>query len=126
MAALVQPDIAGQSQLRERGLQLAEPVKVSPAEAWVVGDEAALAAAPRDPQTGKIGLTTERINAAEFAEPTVKSVFHCRAPGIAARETADGGRRGEPRHPGTRDNGHGAGHSGELQAALRPRAGRWT
>lgn len=66
--AIVEADVTGIDRLPP-GFQLVTPVQVAPREVFVAGDPEALAKAPRDQATGRIRLTTGRINVANRSTP---------------------------------------------------------
>ncbi len=71
--ATVEVDVTGIDRL-PAGFQLVTPVQVTPREVFVAGDAQAFAKAPRDPDTGRIRLTTGRINVANRSTPGEEQV----------------------------------------------------
>ena len=71
--ATVEVDVTGIDRL-PAGFQLVTPVQVTPREVYVAGDAEALAKAPRDPETGRIRLSTGRINVANRSTPGEEQV----------------------------------------------------
>lgn len=59
--AVIIPDIIGLDKL-PAGYQLVPPIRVEPPEVWVTGRPEILFAAPRDPETSKIKILTNRID----------------------------------------------------------------
>jgi hypothetical protein len=61
--AVVVPDIVGTDQLPQ-GYQLVPPIRVDPSQVWVTARPDILFTVPRDPETSKIKILTDRIDVA--------------------------------------------------------------
>lgn len=71
--AVVEADLVGVDRLPE-GYQLVTPVRVSPSEVYLVGDETALATVARDEVTSRLKVVTERINVAGRTQSALETV----------------------------------------------------
>lgn len=72
-AAMVEPQIVGTSSL-PAGVSLVTPVKVTPKQVWIVGTPDALATVPRDEETSRMKLLTEKISVADRTQSSLETV----------------------------------------------------
>ena len=71
--AIVKADVVDAKQLPP-GLQLVQPVHVSPRDVWVAGDADAIEKMPRDPVTSKILLMTDTIRVSDRQQSSFENV----------------------------------------------------
>jgi len=79
--AVVKPNLTGIERLAD-GLQLITPVKVTPADVYVIGDAESLASLSRDEETSKLRVLTQPINVAGLSQSIVKNVPINLPPGV--------------------------------------------